>query len=303
MKIRPLLLLPIGAILLSGCAPSGLAPAAVPGTPRVLAAETFLGDLAQNIAGQRLQVETLLTPGVDPHEFEPTPQDAVKIETAQVLIVNGLGYETWLAKSLQDKTVQAAVVVATQGMNPRADPSGEHPEGDPHMWMSPLNVVHYVENVRDGLSQADPGGSALYALNADKYIAQLQDLDQWIKAQVAQVSPDKRLLVTNHDALGYFAADYGFNVIGAVIPAVTTEASPTARQMADLTAIVKSSGAPAIFLDISENPKLADQIAAESGARVVTGLYVETLSKPDGPAPTYLDMIRHDVTLIVEALK
>ncbi len=303
MRVDPLLLLLIGAILLSGCAPSGQAPASVAGTPTVLATETFLGDIAQNIAGQRLQVETLLTPGVDPHEFEPTPQDAVKIEKAQVLIVNGLGYETWLAKSLQDKTVQAAVVVATQGMIPRADPSGEHPEGDPHMWMSPLNVVQYVENIRDGLSQADPGGSALYALNADKYIAQLQDLDQWIKAQVAQVSPDKRLLVTNHDALGYFAADYGFNVIGAVIPAVTTEASPTAKQMAGLIAIVKSSGAPAIFLDISENPKLADQIAAESGARVVTGLYVETLSKPDGPAPTYIEMIKHDVTLIVEALR
>ncbi len=302
MKIRPLLVLAIGA-LLSGCAPSSQAPASVAGTPRVLATETFLGDIAQNIAGQRLQVETLLTPGVDPHEFEPTPQDAVKIEKAQVLIVNGLGYETWLAKSLQDKTVQAAVVVATQGMNPRADPSGEHPEGDPHMWMSPLNVVHYVENIRDGLSQADPGGSALYALNADKYIAQLQDLDQWIKSEVAQVSPDKRLLVTNHDALGYFAADYGFKVIGAVIPSVTTDASPSPKQMADLIAIIKSSGAPTIFLDISENPKLADQIAAESGARVVTDLYVETLSKTDGPAPTYLQMIRHDVTSIVEALK
>ena len=199
--------------------------------------------------------------------------------------------------------MKATVVVATQGMQPRPDPTGEHPEGDPHMWMNPLNVVHYVENIRDGLSKADPAGSSVYAANADKYIAQLQDLGTWINDQVAQIPPEKRLLVTNHDALGYFAEAYGFKVIGAVIPGVTSEASPTAKEMADLIETIKSSGAPAIFLDISENPKLADQIATESGAKVVTDLYVETLSKPDGPAPTYLEMMKHDVTTIVEALK
>jgi zinc/manganese transport system substrate-binding protein len=304
MKLRSLIVSALGGALLAACAGVGPSPTA-PGSaaPRVLATETFLGDMARNVAGDRIQVQTLLTPGVDPHEFEPAPQDAIKIEQAQVLIINGLGYESWLAKSLQDSSVKAAVVTATQGLTPRADPSGEHPEGDPHMWMSPLNAIHYVENIRDGLSTADPAGRSVYAANAAAYIAELESLDQWIKDQVAQVPPERRLLVTNHDALGYFAQEYDFKIIGAVIPAVTTEASPTAKQMADLIQTMKSSGAPAIFLDISENQKLADQIAAESGAKVVTDLYVETLSKGDGPAPTYVDMLKHDVIAIVRALK
>jgi ABC-type Zn uptake system ZnuABC Zn-binding protein ZnuA len=171
------------------------------------------------------------------------------------------------------------------------------------MWMNPLNVVHYVENIRDGLSQADPAGKAIYSANAQAYIAQLKSLDQWIKSEVAALPPEKRLLVTNHDALGYFSEAYGFKVLGAIIPSVTNEASPSAQQMAALIDTIKSSGAPAIFLDISENQKLANQIASESGAKVVTDLYVETISAPNGPAASYIEMIKHDVTDIVTALK
>jgi len=195
------------------------------------------------------------------------------------------------------------VIVATTGLSPAADPSGEHPDGDPHMWMNPLNVVHYVENIRDGLTQADPAGKELYAANASAYIAKLKDLDTWIKLQVTALPPAKRLLVTNHDALGYFAKAYDFQVVGLVIPSVTNEASPSAQQMAALIDTIKKTGAPAIFLDVSENQNLARQIASASGAKVVTDLYVETLSAPDGPAPTYLDMIRHDVQDIANALK
>ena len=125
---------------------------------RVLATETFLGDIAQNVAGSRIKVETLLPVTADPHEFQPTPQDAIKIAQSQVLIVNGLGYETWLTKTLENSGGNGLVVVASNGLSPNPDPSGEHPDGDPHMWMNPLNVVHYVENIRDGLTQADPAG-------------------------------------------------------------------------------------------------------------------------------------------------
>jgi zinc/manganese transport system substrate-binding protein len=294
----------VAAILLASCAPPAGAPPSPAGSlPKVLATETFLGDIAQNVAGKRVAVDTLLSPGVDPHEFQPTPRDAIKIARAQLLIVNGLGYETWLTKSLQDGGGQRPLVVATDGLAPNLDPTGEHPAGDPHMWMNPLNVVRYAENIRDGLSQADPAGAAVYASNAEAYIAQLMDLDQWIRTEVAALPANRRLLVTNHDALGYFSATYGFKVVGAVIPSVTSEASPSARQMADLIQTIKSSGAPAIFLDISENQSLARQIASESGAKVVTDLYVETLSAPGGPAPTYIEMLKHDVTVIVQALR
>ncbi len=166
-----------------------------------------------------------------------------------------------------------------------------------------MNVIHYVEHIRDGLSQTDPAGKETYTANADDYIAKLKDLDQWIKTNVAALPIEKRLLVTNHDALGYFSEAYGFKVVGAVIPSVTTEASPSAQQMAGLIDTIKSSGAPAIFLDVGENQKLAQQIASETGVKVVTDLYVESISTADGPAPTYIDMIKHDVNSIVEALK
>jgi ABC-type Zn uptake system ZnuABC Zn-binding protein ZnuA len=301
MRLRALNLILLAATLLAACSFS-------PPTPtssglRVLAIETFLGDIARNVAGDRVKIETLLPPTVDPHEFQPAPQDAIKIAQSRVLIVNGLGYESWLTKDLENSGGQSLVVVATSGLTPSPDPSGEHPDGDPHMWMNPLNVIHYVENIRDGLSQVDPAGKDIYAANADGYIAKLTDLDGWIKNEVARLPVEKRQLVTNHDALGYFAEAYDFKVIGAVIPSVTTEASPSAQQMAALVDTIKTSGATAIFLDVGENRKLADQIASESGVEVVTDLYVESISAPDGPAPTYIDLIKHDVTVIVDALK
>jgi ABC-type Zn uptake system ZnuABC Zn-binding protein ZnuA len=282
-------------LLLAACS-SG--PATQTGT-RLLAAETWLADIAQNVAGDRLHVDSLLPPGVDPHEFQPAPQDAIKIAQSQVLIVNGLGYETWLASTLQPERSQQAVLVATDGF-PSA--RGGEPD-DPHLWMNPLNVVKYTENIRDGLSKADPDGRSVYAANADAYIAKLKELDASIKSQVMQIPPERRLLVTNHDALGWFAQAYGFDVVGAIIPSVTTEASPSAQQLAGLIDTVKKTHAPAVFLDVSENRNLAEQISSATGAKVVTDLYVETLSAPDGPAPTYLAMLQHDAATIVSALK
>lgn len=270
---------------------------------KVLVTESFLGDIARNVAGDRLQVEILLQPGVDPHGFEPTPQDLAKMAQSQILIVNGLGYETWLKKALENVNHQQRMIVASNGITPNVDPSGEHADGDPHLWMNPLNVICYVENIRDGLSQADPAGKNVYAQNAESYIAKLKDVHQWATDATGKIPAEKRLLVTNHDALGYLAQAYGFKIVGAVIPSVTTGAAPSARQMTELIDTIKHSGAKAIFLDIGENQALARQIADETGLQVVTDLYVETLSSADGPAPTYLEMIKYDVSRIVSTLK
>ncbi len=301
--MRKLLMVLISTVLLLAACSSAGGPAAQTKGLRVLATETFLGDIAQNIAGARLTVETLLPLTVDPHEFQPTPQDAARIADSQVLIVNGLSYETWLAKTLQNSGGPRLLVTATDGLKPKTDPSGAHLDGDPHLWMDPLNVIRYARNIRDGLTQADPAGKDIYAANTEAYIAKLNALDQWVKSEVAQIPPEKRLLVTNHDALGYFAAAYGFQVAGTIIPSVTDQAAPSAQQLAGLIKTIQSSGAPAIFLDAGENGNLAEQIASESRVKVVTDLYVESLSAPDGPAPTYIDMIKHDVTEIVTALK
>lgn len=284
------------AILLAGCsATSGGVPSTT-GLPRVLAAETFLGDIAQNVAGDRLKVDVLLSPGIDPHEFQMSPQDAIKVAQSRVLILNGIGYENWLNKTLQESQGQHLVVIASDGL-------GQTPDADPHMWMNPLNVVRYAQNIRDGLTTADPEGAAVYAANAEAYVSKLTDLDAWIKSQVDAIPPERRLLVTNHAELGFLASAYGFKIIGAVIPNVSNEAAPSAQEMASLIQAVKASRAPAIFVDLSENPGLARQIASESGAQVVTDLYVESLSAPNGPAATYIEMMKHDVGRIVGALR
>ena len=276
-----------------------LTPTQTPGLPRILAVESFLADIAQNVAGDRLTVEALIPLGVDPHAYQPTPRDAAKVADCSVLIVNGAGIEAFLDPLLVNAGGQRRVITASAGLTPRPDAQGEHPQGDPHFWLDPNRVIQYVENIRAGLSQADPEGASVYAANAAAYIEQLKALDLWIAQQAATVQPERRLLVTNHESLGYFADRYGFTVVGAVIPSVSTDASPTAQQMAALIEQIKATGAPAIFLETGANPQLAQQIAAETGVKVVADLYTHSLSAPDGPAPTYIDMMKYNVSRIV----
>ncbi len=281
---------------------------------KVLATTSFLADIAQNVAGNRAVVEALLPLGADPHSYEPVPGDVAKLSTSNVLIINGIEYESFLGPLLQNADGERLEIVATNGLEVNQmeeeehDHEGEgeeghhHEAGDPHMWLDPIRVITYVNNIRDGLSQADPDGAATYKANAETYTEQLNDLDQWIKDQVNSIPAERRLLVTNHEALGYFDARYGFKTVGAIIPSLSTEASPSAQQMATLVDQIKSSKSPAIFIGESENPQLAKQIAEETGVMVVEDLYLETLTK-GAPADTYINMMKHNVSRIVEALK
>ena len=286
--------------LFTACQP---AASQAPGLPRVLAVESFLADIARNVAGDRLAVESLIPVGADPHAYQPSPQDAEKLANADVLIINGANLEAFLAPLLQNVSKKQLVVSASAGLAARADPSGQNPEGDPHFWLDPNYVIKYVENIRDGFSQADPMGKPVYAAQAQKYIADLQALDVWIKTQVQNVPQAHRLLVTNHETFGYFAARYGFTIVGAIVPSITSGAAPSAQELAALIGQIRSSGAPAIFLENGTNPQLADQIASETGVQVVSNLYTHSLSPAGGPAATYIDMMKFDVTAIVEALK
>jgi len=285
----------------SACSPA--IPAQTP-TLKVLAVETFLGDIAQNVAGDRVKIDTLIPAGLDPHSFEPTPQDVVRIANSQVLIVNGFGLEEWLTTVLDNAGGTRLVITATSGLTGRIPHPGE-PVGttDPHFWLDPTKVLTYVENIRAGLSQSDPGGAAIYARNAAAYETKLKDLDQWVKTQVSQIPPKKRLLVTNHESFGYYADHYGFQIVGTIIPSVSPDASPSAQQLSQLIGAIKKTGAPAIFLETGSNPQLAQQIAQETRVKVITEFYTHSTTLPGGPAPTYLDMIRFDTTAIVQALK
>jgi ABC-type Zn uptake system ZnuABC Zn-binding protein ZnuA len=170
------------------------------------------------------------------------------------------------------------------------------------MWLDPNNVILYVENIREGLTHFDPDGAMIYRSNADAYVAELKNLDAWIVEQVNQIPAEKRLLVTNHEAMGYFADRYGFTVVGTAIESFSSDASPSAKQLAALIDQIKASNVTAIFLDTSDNTTLAQQIAEETGVRVATDLHLESLT--DGaPAGTYIDMMKYNVTQIVDALK
>lgn len=264
--------------------------------PVILTSTTFLADITRNIAGDRVTVESILPVGADPHSYQPTPRDMARIADSDLLIINGAGYEHFLESLLENAGGEREVVEASAGVGPEKEAL------DPHMWLDPNNVIIYVENIREGLTHFDPDGAAVYQSNADAYVAELKSLDSWITQQVSSIPVEKRLLVTNHESLGYFAERYEFSITGTLIESFSSGASPSAGQMANLIDQIKSSGAPAIFLDSSDNESLAKQIADETGVRVVTGLHLESLT--DGaPAATYIDMMMHNVTLIVDALK
>jgi ABC-type Zn uptake system ZnuABC Zn-binding protein ZnuA len=429
--------------------------AAGPAAPQlsVLAAESFIADMAQNVAGDRLSVQTLMPLGLDPHAFEPTPQDVARIADSQVLIVNGGGFEEWLQEVLDNAGGQRQVIEASAGLASRAAREGEeavmtdaeradaicaelagqepealsagadaasaaemgeehegeehehgmellavmlnpeaggqyggyiilhaeeggdfviataggalaisgpdgqpiaaeatltlpdgcqglaeagvfelepgehlvqmsgfagdsapllfgaagghhhHDAGDPHFWLDPVNAIAYVETIRDGLTAADPAGKEVYAANAAAYIAQLQELDAFIAQQVEQIPAERRQIVTNHESFGYFADRYGFTIIGTVVPSVSTGSAPSAQQLARLVDQVRATGAPAIFLETGANSQLADQVARETGIKVVTDLFTHSITPPDGLAPTYIAMMRHNTQVIVDALK
>ena len=294
----------ITLILLTACSPASFQGATPkPGLPRVLAVETFLADITQNIAGDRLTVESLLPENSDPHSYQPAPRDIIKVSRSDVLIINGVGIEGFLEPLLVNAGGERLIITASQGLIPRPDPSGEHPEGDPHFWLDPNNVIQYAKNIRDGLIEADPQGSTIYTSNATAYISRLEELDAWIKEQVNKIPADQRLLVTNHDSLGYFASRYGFTIVGSIIPSVSSEADPTARQLVNLIDQIRKSKAKAIFMETGSNLNLADQISGETKTRIVTDLYIHSVSNASGPAQTYIEMMKYNVTQIVNALK
>ncbi|MGA2974584.1 MAG: metal ABC transporter substrate-binding protein [Spirochaetia bacterium] len=279
----------------------------------VIAVESFLADFVGQVAGDRLAVRSLVPPGVDPHGYEPTPQDVAAVATARAIVENGAGLESFMAKLLANAGTGRPVIVASAGLVSRTGREGEVLEGgaiatgpstdpDPHFWLDPTKVEIYVQNIRDGLIRIDPAGEPVYRANADAYNAKLRELDAWIAEQVAVLPVSERKLVTNHESFGYFADRYGFRIIGTVIPSVSTEASPTARQLARLVDGLKAAGARAVFLETGASPQLANQVAQEAGIPVVTELYTHSLSDASGPAATYIAMMQYDVKTIIDSL-
>lgn len=297
-----IIMLPV--FLLAACGTvEDVLPTPQDGKPRVLASTSILAEIAQNVAGDRFTVETLLPLGVDPHAYQPRPSDAAKVASSTVLILNGADYEHFIEPLLENAGGERLLIEASSGLTPRPSVDANEHAVDPHFWLDPNLVITYVQNIRDGLIEADPAGAETYNANAEAYIKQLEDLDAWIKSQVDTLSPEKRYLVTNHESLGYFADRYGFTLVGTVIPSLSSEASPSAQEMAALIQKIRSSNAMAIFLDAMDNPSLAKQIASEAKVKVITDLHLESLTSPNGDAPTYIEMMKYNTDIIVRGCK
>jgi len=278
--------------------------AAAEGRPKVLAIENFLADAAAHVAGDRFSVQALLPVGADPHEYEPSPLDVAKVSEASLVIANGAGFEGFLATLVRNASPAGngggpVILEASAGLVGRASGAGEL---DPHFFLDPIHMIRYVENIRDAFSALDAGNTRYFQDNAAAYIAELRALDRWIDSEVGRIPQKERLLVTNHESLGYFADRYGFTILGTILPGTSSAASASARQIALLTERIARSGVKAIFLETGTSARLAEQVASEAGIETVTELYTHSLSAPDGPAPTYIDMMRYNARAIVEGL-
>jgi zinc/manganese transport system substrate-binding protein len=277
---------------------------------KAVASFSILGDLVKQVGGDRVDTSTLVGPNGDAHVFSPSPADAAKVKAAQIVFVNGLGLEGWMDRFVKASGTKASFVVASEGVKPIEGDEDEHDRKasgkghahrlDPHAWQNVANVKLYVANIRDALVKADPSAKEVYEANAQRYLAELDSLDAEVKAAMAKVPADRRKIITTHDALGYFAAAYGMQIIAP--QGVSTESEASAKDIARIIRQIKAQKIPAVFFENVSDDRLMQRIAKETGARIGGKIYSDALSEPNGPASTYIDMIRNNVHAFSEAL-
>ncbi|MCF4164090.1 metal ABC transporter substrate-binding protein [Zavarzinia compransoris] len=311
---------------------------------KVVASFSILGDMVANVGGDRIALTTLVGPDGDAHVFQPSPRDAKAVAAADLVIVNGLGFEGWMERLAESAGYDGQVAVASTGVTPRKMDEGEeheehagedhdhdhdgeemhadddhehdgeeheehaeaehghhhHGDIDPHAWQSIGNAVIYVDNITAALIAADPADAAVYRANADAYKAKLTALDAKVKGAIAALPPERRKIITSHDAFGYFADAYGLEVLAP--QGVSTESEASAKGVAELIEQIKAAKAPAVFLENVTDPRLIKQIADETGARIGGTLYSDALSDASGPASTYIAMFEHNLAALAEAL-
>jgi ABC-type Zn uptake system ZnuABC Zn-binding protein ZnuA len=287
-------------LALSACA---AAPNPARSRPKAVATINILADLVSQVAGDRVEVVSLIPVGGDPHTYEPVPKDVQRVAESQLVFYNGLGLEKWLEELIENAGGRRVAVVLTQGLRPAVQTEGRYRgDPDPHLWMDPVFAKKYVENARDALVRFDPEGRATYERNAARALRELDALHAWIQQQVAQVPPHRRKLVTTHDAFRYFGQRYGFRVVGTIW-GISTEDEPSAQEIARLVDRIRAEKVPAVFVETTINPKLMERVAREAGVRVGEKLYGDSLGPSGSDADTYVKMMRHNVRAIVEALR
>ena len=272
---------------------------------KVVASFSILGDLAREVGGNRIELHTLVGPDGDAHVYQPTPADAKTIAQAKLVIVNGLGFEGWIDRLVKSSGYRGTVLVASTGIKTLKRKHDEHGHGhdsdvDPHAWQDLANALRYVDNIAQALAKADPAGQSSYLANATKYKQAIVALDSELKTSFNSVAKEKRKVVTTHDAFGYFSRAYGIAFISPV--GINTDAEASAADIGRIIKQIRREKIPAVFMENISDPRLLERIRQESGARIGGVLYSDSLSKADGPAATYLEMMRHNAKTLASAL-
>ncbi|NJO56513.1 MAG: metal ABC transporter substrate-binding protein [Rhodospirillales bacterium] len=286
---------------------------------KAVASFSILGDMVREVGGDRVEVITLVGSDGDAHVYQPTPADARAVAAAQIVFVNGLGFEGWMDRLIKSASFKGPTVVVSKGVKPlsmaeeadhdhghghdkhaKAEKGHDHGEIDPHAWQSLKNGEVYVRNIADGLIAVDPAGAATYRANAERYLAEIAALDREVRAAIAKLPADRRTVVTSHDAFGYFAAAYDLRFLSP--EGVSTESEASAKDVAALIKQIRAEKIPAVFMENVTDPRLIEQVRKETGAAIGGTLYSDALSPADGPAPTYLKMFRYNVATLTKAL-
>jgi zinc/manganese transport system substrate-binding protein len=284
--------------------------------PKVVVTNSILADFVKQVGGDRVEMTVLVGPNGDAHSYEPVPKDSVRLREAALVFENGLGFDAWIDDLVKSSGSTATRVVASKSVKvrtPPAGPNGERPtcshghhscggDQDPHVWHDVRNVVLMVDEITNALVTADPAYAASYRLNRDQYVAELTKLDTWITEQVAKIPAKRRVIVTGHDTFGYFADRYGFRTMNVLKSISTGVGDPSATDVAKVVEEVRSTGVPAVFSENILNPKKTELVARQAGVKVAT-LYTDALGEKGSAAPTYVALMRHNVTTMVDALR
>ena len=273
----------------------------------VVASFSILGDFVRNVGGDRIALTTLVGPDGDAHVYSATPADAKHLAAAKVVFVNGLGFEGWMNRLVKASGSKAPIVTVTRGIKTRRMEGGHghehghsHADTDPHAWQAVANAKIYVANIRDALVKADPAGKADYEANAKAYLEKLDALEKEIRSAVDGIAAARRRVITSHEAFAYFEGAYGIDFVAP--QGVSTESEASARDVAKIIRQIRTQKIPAVFLENVSDARLVKRIADETGAGIGGTLYSDALSGANGPAPTYVDMMRHNLRQLAEAL-
>ena len=315
LDLKKLALVPVVALLIAACGGGSDGEPETTGSGiKVVATTTQIGALTREVAGDRVELTVLLPAGADAHDYEPNPQAVRRIGEAALVLRNGIGLDDWLDDTLDSAGGQKRVVTVTDGVRVRIEgeeDGQEHTEADdhdhggedPHVWHDVDNAKIMVDNIAAALAEADAANAEAFRANGDAYKAKLDDVDRQVREMIDQIPAERRKMVTNHDAFGYFIDRYGLTFIGAVIPGTNKDAQASARDLAELQDLIESEGVTAIFSEEEVDPKVARELASDTGVKIVEGLYADSLGPPGSGAETIDGMLLSNARKISEALK